>query len=90
MDEGTAAVTHQRPNYVAIFVALAVMTFLEWAVYAIHGLPKAPILLAMAFIKVMLVVLYFMHLRSDNPWYRVVFFAPFLLVIPLMFVAVTQ
>jgi caa(3)-type oxidase subunit IV len=90
MDEQTPVVAHHRPNYVAIFLVLAVMTALEWAVYAVHGLPKAPILLTMAFIKVMLVVLYFMHLRSDNPWYRVVFFAPFLLVIPLMIVAITQ
>ncbi len=90
MDEQTSMVAHRRPNYVAIFVALAAMTFLEWVVYAVHGLPKAPILLGMAFIKVMLVVLYFMHLRSDNPWYRVAFFAPFLLVIPLIVLAITQ
>jgi caa(3)-type oxidase subunit IV len=81
--------TH-RPNYIAVFLALTILTAFEVAVTYLHGLPKPPVLLGMAFIKIMLVVLYFMHLKEDNPWYRVVFFLPFLLVVPLMIIAITQ
>ncbi len=87
--QGGPVPTH-RPNYLGVFLALTILTAFEVAVTYVHGLPKPPFLLTMAFIKIMLVVLYFMHLKSDNPWYRVVFFLPFLLVVPLMIIAITQ
>ncbi len=79
-----------RPNYIAVFLALTIMTAIEVAVTYFHGLPKPPILLGFSFAKIMLVVLFFMHLKGDNPWYRWIFFLPFFLVVPLMIVAITQ
>jgi heme/copper-type cytochrome/quinol oxidase subunit 4 len=35
---------------------------------------------------VALVVLYFMHLRTDNRWYALIFLLPFLLVVPILLV----
>ena len=77
---------HRRPNYVLIFLALAVITMLEVAVTYVPQIPKAPVLLSMSLVKALLVILYFMHLRSDNRWYALVFFLPFLLAFPLLLV----
>lgn len=77
---------HRRPNYWLVFFALATMTILEVAVTYQSALPHAPLLLGMSFLKAMLVVLYFMHLRFDSRWFSLVFFAPFALVIPLLLV----
>jgi cytochrome c oxidase subunit IV len=80
---------HRRPNYGLVFLVLAVLTALEVGVTYIPGIPRAPFLLSMAFIKVMLVILYFMHLKSDSKWFSLVFLVPFLLIIPLLMV-ITQ
>lgn len=77
----------RRPNYLLVFVALAVLTGLELLVTYIGGVAKVPFLLGMSLIKAMLVILYFMHLKFDSRWFSFVFFAPFLLVIPLLIVA---
>ena len=76
----------RRPNYLMIFALLALLTALEVAVTYIPGIPLAPILLTMSVAKALLVILYFMHLRFDNRWFSFIFFAPFLLVIPLLIV----
>jgi caa(3)-type oxidase subunit IV len=79
--------TPRRPNYILVFLALAVITAVEvFFVTLFPGLPKAPFLLAMSFIKVALVVLYFMHLKTDNRWYALIFLLPFLLVVPVLLV----
>jgi caa(3)-type oxidase subunit IV len=79
--------THRRPNYILVFLALAAITAIEvFFVSLFPGLPKAPFLLAMSFIKVALVLLYFMHLKTDNRWYALIFLLPFLLVVPVLLV----
>ena len=80
------AAGRRRANYLLVFFVLAVMTALEVGVTYVSGIPKAPFLLTMSFIKAMLVILYFMHLRSDSRWFSLIFFLPFLLVIPLLLV----
>jgi cytochrome c oxidase subunit IV len=80
---------HQHPRYVFVFLILAILTALEVAVTYLSGIPHAPFLLSMAFIKVALVILYFMHLRFDSRWFALIFLVPFLLVIPLLLV-ITQ
>jgi caa(3)-type oxidase subunit IV len=78
---------HRRPNYIFVFLALAAITAIEvFFVSLFPGVPKAPFLLAMSFIKVALVVLYFMHLKTDNRWYALIFLLPFLLVVPILLV----
>jgi caa(3)-type oxidase subunit IV len=77
----------RRPNYWLVFALLAAMTVIEVAITYMPGIPLAPVLLTMSFLKAMLVILYFMHLRSDSKWFSFIFFAPFLLVIPLLIIA---
>ncbi len=76
---------HTR-NYIIVFIALAVFTGLELLVTRIPAVPQAPTLLAMSAVKALLVIFYFMHLRWDSRWYGFIFFAPFLLVVPMIIV----
>jgi cytochrome c oxidase subunit IV len=76
----------RRPNYLLVFAGLAALTAIEVAVTYLPGIPKAPILLTMSLAKVLLVVTYFMHLRSDSRWFALIFVLPFLLVVPMLIV----
>jgi caa(3)-type oxidase subunit IV len=78
--------TH-HPRYLLVFLSLAVLTLIEVAVTYFPAIPQAPVLLGLSFLKAALVILYFMHLRFDSRWYAFIFFAPFILVIPLVIVA---
>ncbi len=78
---------YRRPNYWLVFAALAIMTAIEVAITYMPGIPLVPVLLTMSFLKAMLVILYFMHLRFDSKWFSFIFFVPFLLVIPLLIIA---
>ena len=63
-----------RLTYVGVFVALAVITLVE-VLLTVVNVPFAVTgpLVALSTSKVMLVVLYFMHLRYDSRWYAAVF-----------------
>ncbi len=66
----TRADGHTTPAfYVAVGVALAVITLLELWVFTIEELGAwfAPLLLTLAAAKFLLVVAFFMHLRFDRP-----------------------
>jgi cytochrome c oxidase subunit 4 len=78
----TAAQTHDQPNYLAVFVALAVITAIITAVELSSGylgLPR-PILnafyVAMAVAKATLVAMYYMHLKHDSRLYTALFVTP--------------
>lgn len=78
----TAAQAHDQPNYLAVFVALAVITAIITAVELSSGylgLPR-PILsafyVAMAVAKATLVAMYYMHLKQDSRLYTVLFVTP--------------
>lgn len=70
----TSHTEHKSPNYVLIFVWLIVITAVE---IGVGYIPSAmvptnityPLLLGMAGIKILLVALYFMHLRYDSRWF---------------------
>jgi cytochrome c oxidase subunit IV len=65
--------------YTVVFGILAVLTLLEVLVgTASDGFLRIPILLAVAVVKAALVVLYYMHLKSDTGIYR------WTLIIPLI------
>jgi cytochrome c oxidase subunit 4 len=75
---------HAKPiTYVLVFIALAVVTAIE--VFAGQGLPagaKLIALLAMAVVKAILVVMFFMHLKYDTKWYsRMLIFPLFMAVL---------
>lgn len=66
---------HAHPGpieYIKIAVILAIVTAAEVAVYYLTGLKSvlAPLLLAMAFVKFVMVALYFMHLKFDTHLFR--------------------
>lgn len=75
-----------HPRYLLVFLALLILTVLEVVVTFIEGIPHAPFILGMSFLKALLVLLYFMHLRYDSKWFSFVFFIPFVLVIPFLIV----
>ncbi|HVL65227.1 MAG TPA: cytochrome C oxidase subunit IV family protein [Actinomycetota bacterium] len=68
---------HPGPStYVKVAVILAIVTAIEVALSYIPGASPALIvtgLLVMALAKFVLVALYFMHLRFDNPLFRRLF-----------------
>jgi len=77
----------KRPNYLFIFIALAVLTLIETLVsYVQQESIKLPTLVILSVIKVILVLLYFMHLKSDSKIYTYLFIGGCLLSIPLILV----
>ncbi len=65
-------------TYLMVFVWLAVMTAIEVAVAAlpIVEIVQVVVLIALAIIKALLVVLFYMHLRHDSKWYWVTLIVP--------------
>ena len=84
--------THVRPNYIGIFIALAVLTGLELGV-AFIGLSKMAvlvILILMAIWKALLVALYFMHLKYENNRLRILAIAPLPLAVIMIAAVITE
>ena len=82
--------TH-HPPYLLVFLALAALTAIEvGATYVpfIAGNRSllTGVLLSLSFLKAMLVILYFMHLKYDSKWFAFIFFVPFVLVIPMLII----
>ena len=79
--------TEKRPNYLYIFIALAVFTLIETLVsYVQQEAIKVSTLVILSVIKVLLVLLYFMHLKTDSKVYSYLFIAGCALSIPLILV----
>lgn len=75
-----------RTSYGLIFILLAVFTAVEVGASYLPASFKIPILLLMAVIKASLVVLYFMHLKSDARLYAMFFAVGFVLIIPIVLI----
>ena len=72
----------KMPVYTAVFVVLAVLTITEVILSEIiPGDAKIPFLVAIASAKATLVVMYYMHLRTDSKVYTVVLAVPVVLAI---------
>ena len=73
-----------RMTYVGVFAALAVITMIE-VVLSVVDMPFNVVgpLVALSTTKVLLVAMYFMHLRFDSKWYAAIFAAslPFAAVV---------
>jgi cytochrome c oxidase subunit 4 len=81
------AEVHEEPNYIAVFIYLAVLTGVELLVYAM-GLPqvaKVGLLVALAFAKAVLVAMYFMHLAIERRVLAIIAITPIVLVTFLCF-----
>ncbi len=85
-----AAAEHKHPNYIAIWIYLAVLTLVEVGVVVLKILPRHLLigtLLFLAIWKALLVALYFMHLKFEPKKLIVIVLAPLpLAVILVMFV----
>ncbi|HET6845442.1 MAG TPA: cytochrome C oxidase subunit IV family protein [Anaerolineales bacterium] len=76
-----------RPNYFIVFAVLAIFTLVETLVSYVHQQAiKVPVLIGLAVIKAVLVLLYFMHLRSDARVFSYLFVAGCVLAVPLILV----
>ena len=74
MEHSTPHTEHKSPNYILIFVWLIVITAVEVGVGYIPNTVLSttiqyPLLLGMAGVKIVLVALYYMHLRYDSGWF---------------------
>lgn len=79
----------QKPNYLYVFIALAFFTLVETLVsYVQQAAIKFPTLVVLSIVKVVLVLLYFMHLKFDSKVYRYLFIAGCVLSIPLILIIV--
>jgi len=81
--------TAKRPNYLFIFIALAVFTLIETLVsYVQQAAIKVPTLIVLSVVKALLVLLYFMHLKFDSKVFSYLFVAGCILSIPLILIIV--
>lgn len=76
--------TRPQPNYLGVFIALAVLTLLELGV-TYMDLPRIPLLVPLAIIKASLVALFYMHLRYDRKIFSVLFIFGVIMGIGLIF-----
>jgi cytochrome c oxidase subunit IV len=82
--------TAKRPNYLFIFIALAVLTLVETLVsYVQQTAIKVPTLVVLSVVKALLVLLYFMHLKFDSKIFSYLFIVGCVLSIPLILIIVT-
>jgi cytochrome c oxidase subunit IV len=81
---------HVEPNYIAIWIYLAVLTVLELIV-AYAPIPKAAMvggLIGLAWAKAVLVAMYFMHLRFERRSLAIIAVIPIILITFLTFMLV--
>ncbi len=65
-------VKSSQPNYLAVFIVLAILTVAEVGVTYLP-LPRFPILVPLAVLKASLVALFYMHLRFDRRVFSALF-----------------
>jgi caa(3)-type oxidase subunit IV len=80
---GIQTARRKRPNYFLVLVILVIFTGVEVAVSYLTSGIKVPLLLILAFSKAALVILYFMHLKSDSRIFAYWFLLGIALIIPL-------
>ena len=91
MDQGGHTARHAHPNYIGIWVALAVLTGVALGVAFLPFSKTIIVLLlvGLAFWQAALVALYYMHLRFEPNRLRILAVAPLPLIVILV-VAVIQ
>ncbi len=94
MTDQSSASEHQHPStgtYLAVAAVLAVITFVEVGVFYVPAFAPllAPTLLLLSAGKFALVVMFYMHLKSDHKLFTFVFALPLLIatavIIALLF-----
>jgi cytochrome c oxidase subunit 4 len=86
-------VAHRRhPNYIGVFIGLAVLTAVELTV-AFLPWTKRTIILLLVFLamwKALMVALYFMHLRFESNRLRILAIAPLPLAVIMVMAVITE
>ncbi len=88
--EHTEHEEHPEPNYLAVFFTLAVLTAIEIGLTFIN-MPRGLLvmmLVVLAFVKVGLVALYFMHLVSEKVLLKAIVAIP-LIVASILLIGIT-
>ena len=84
---------HRRhPNYIGVFIGLAVLTAVELTV-AFLPWTKRTIILLLIFLavwKALMVALYFMHLRFESNRLRILAIAPLPLAVIMVMAVITE
>ena len=81
------AVEHKAPNYIAIWMMLAILTVVEVAIVYFR-LPRHLTVISLVFLalwKALLVALYFMHLRFEPKRLLYIVLAPLPLAVIMVF-----
>lgn len=87
-----AETTHAHPNYVGVWIALAVLTAVELGI-AFLPWPKRVIILllvGLALWKALLVALFYMHLKFEKNRLRIFAIAPLPLTIIIIIAVITE
>ena len=77
-----APLEHEEPNYIAVFIYLALLTGAELGIYGM-GLPRTVMigsLVALALAKAVLVAMYFMHLSMERKGLWIIAAIPLIIV----------
>jgi caa(3)-type oxidase subunit IV len=87
----TSQDTHLQAHtsYGLVFILLAVFTGLEIGASFLPTAAKVPALVLLAATKATLVLLYFMHLKSDSRLYAAFFVIGLVLAVPLILIMAT-
>ena len=87
-----AEAEHKHPNYIGVWVGLAVLTLLELGVAFLSWSKTVIILilLGLALWKALLVALYYMHLRFEPNRLRILAVAPLPLAVIMIIAVITE
>ena len=94
MSEQSKVSEHAHPStgtYLAIGVILVIITLVEVGVFYVPAFKPAlvPVLLVLSAVKFTLVVMFYMHLKSDHPLFTLILSLPLLIatavIIALLF-----
>ena len=82
----TTTATHEEPNYIAVFIWLAVLTVVEIGVIylPVAKIVIAVLLVSLAISKAALVAIYFMHLKFERRTLWIIALTPAILCIFLI------
>lgn len=68
---------NHRKEYMVVFVVLAILTLIElWAAVGLHGQAKLWSLIGLAGAKALCVAFFYMHLKGETFWLRVIAVTP--------------
>lgn len=90
---GEHEAAHPTPNYMLIWLILAVLTMAEVGIAFVSALPRKLlifILVGMAIWKAVLVALYYMHLKFEPKRLKIITLAPLPLAVILVVIVLSE